>query len=190
MTQTRIPSAAPLATTHTHPIDPSLDRRTTQAEAALGCAGPQEGRIVTDVVVSRQLVVCGREVFCVACRRRRRQRGGTRSLTHAHTERERGKEGEDGYLAAPAAHPSRSLGLREASEEERAAKGSPLRDASAPSNRTKQKHRSSVRPPAPVSPSVAASAGGDQVSARLQGGSLPERDGSHADESVRSATGQ
>ena len=154
MTQTRIPSAAPLATTHTHPIDPSLDRRTTQAaaEAALGCAGPQDGRIVADiVVVSRQLVVCGREVFCVACRRRR-QRGSTRSLTHAHTEREGGKEGEDGYLAAPAALP-RSL-ARSAGGERGGAGGKReptarrLRSASVQPNEAPI-FRPSVRPPLP-----------------------------------------
>ena len=184
MTQTRIPSAAPLATTHTHPIDPSLDRRTTQAaaEAALGCAGPQDGRIVADiVVVSRQLVVCGREVFCVACRRR--QRGSTRSLTHAHTEREGGRrERTDTWLPLPPS-PDRSLGLREASEEERAAKGSPLRDASAPPPSNRTKHRISVRPSVRRFRKR-------RPSARLQGGSLPERDGSRAGESVRPATGQ
>ena len=152
MTQTRIPSAAPLATTHTHPIDPSLDRRTTQAEAALACAGPQDGRIVADiVVVSRQLVVCGRGVFCVACRRRRRrrQRGSTRSLTHAHTKREGRRERTDTWLPLPPS-PDRSLGLREASEEERAAKGSPLQT---PPLRLRPTERStdfpSVRPPLP-----------------------------------------
>ena len=173
MTQTRIPSAAPLATTHTHPIDPSLDRRTTQAEAALGCAGPQDGRTVADVVVvSRQLVVCGREVFCVACRRR--QRGSTRSLTHAHTEG--GKEGEDGYLAAPAALP-RSLARLAGGEEERAAKGSPLQ---------------TLRPPAPVSPSVAASAGGGQVRDFKEALCLREMAAmqASASPSVRPATGQ
>ena len=184
MTQTRIPSAAPLATTHTHPIDPSLDRRTTQAEAALGCAGPQDGRIVADiVVVSRQLVVCGREVFCVACRRRRRrrQRGSTRSLTHAHTKRER--EGGRGRIPGCPCRPppiARSVCGRRArrSGRQKGAHCRRLRSASVQPNEAPI-FRPSVRRFRKRRPS-----------ARLQGGSLLERDGSRAGESVRPATGQ
>ena len=172
MTQTRIPSAAPLATTHTLPIDPSLDRRTTQAEAALGCAGPQDGRTVADVVVvSRQLVVCGREVFCVACRRRRRQRGSTRSLTHAHTEG--GREGGRGRIPGCPCRPppvARSVGGRRGGA---GGKREPTADAPSARARFSLGRRFRRRRP----------------SARLQGGSLPERDGGHAGEreSVRSS---
>ena len=187
MTQTRIPSAAPLATTHTHPIDPSLDRRTTQAEAALGCAGPQDGRIVADiVVVSRQLVVCGREVFCVACRRRRRrrQRGSTRSLTHAHTKRER--EGGRGRIPGCPCRPppiARSVCGRRARRSGRQ-KGA---HCETPPLRLRPTERSTEFPS--VRPSVRRFRK-RRPSARLQGGSLPERDGSRAGESVRPATGQ
>ena len=50
-------------------------------------AGLQDGRIVlVDVVATFQLVVCGREVFSVACRPAATAVVLTRLLTYAHTE--------------------------------------------------------------------------------------------------------